>query len=95
MYLVNLKVTFNATFNVYIYTLRKSSTFANLLMDKPGNWFAIAKVWERHLKKKEILRNGHTSLLRFYSGTIFSFCLCRPGFSVSGTSTPNGLNPSN
>ena len=37
MYLVNLKVTFNVTFNVYIYTLRKSSTFAKLLMDKPGN----------------------------------------------------------
>ena len=39
MHLINLKVTFNVTFNVYIYiyTLIKSSTFANLLMEKPGN----------------------------------------------------------
>ena len=39
MYLINLKVTFNATFNVYIYihTLNKSSTFANLLIEKPGD----------------------------------------------------------
>ena len=31
--------------NIYI---KKSSTFANLLMEKPDNWFAIAKM----LKKK-------------------------------------------
>ena len=37
MCLINLKVTFNESFNVYIYTLKKSSTFANLLMEKPGN----------------------------------------------------------
>ena len=36
MYLINLKVTFNITFNVYIY-IKKPSTFANLLMEKPGN----------------------------------------------------------
>ena len=29
--------------------------------------------------------------LRFHSGIVFSFCLDKPGFSVSGTSTPNGL----
>ena len=80
---------------MYIYTLKKSSTFANLLMEKPGNWFAIAKMWEKHLKKKEILRKGPASLLRLYSGTVFSFCLCGPGFSISGTSTPNGLNSNN
>ena len=39
MYLINLKVTFNATFNVYTYihTLNKSFTFANLRMEKPGD----------------------------------------------------------
>ena len=37
MCLINLKVTFNESFNVYIFTLKKSSTFANLLMEKPGN----------------------------------------------------------
>ena len=25
-------------------------------MEKPGNCFAIAKIWETHLEKKEILR---------------------------------------
>ena len=29
------------------------------------------------------------------SSTVFSFCLCRPGFFLSRTSTPNGLNPNN
>ena len=80
---------------MYVYRLKKSSTFANLLMEKPGNWFAIAKMREKHPQKKDILRKGPASLLRFYSGTVFSFCLCRPGLSISGTSTPNGLNSNN
>ena len=29
-----------------IFILKKFSTFANLLMKKPANWFAIAKKWE-------------------------------------------------
>ena len=97
MHLINLKVTFNVTFNVYIYiyTLIKSSTFADLLMEKPGNWFAIPKMWEKRLKKNEIWRKGPASLLRLYCGTVFSFCLCKPGFSISGTSIPNGWNPNN
>ena len=36
---------------IYAYTLKKSSTFAKLLMEKPGSQFAIAKIWEKHLKK--------------------------------------------
>ena len=86
---------YNTYIYIYIYTLKKSSTFANLLMEKPGNWFATAKMWEKHLKKREILRKGPASLLRFYSGTIFSFCLWKPGFSVSGTLAPDGLNSNN
>ena len=35
--------------NIYI---KKSSTFANLLMEKQGNWFVIAKMWEKYLRKK-------------------------------------------
>ena len=62
-------------------------------MEKPGDWFAIAKMWEKHLRNKEILRKGPASLLRFYSGIVFSFCLCKPGFFVSGTATSNELNP--
>ena len=33
-------------------------------MEKPGNWFPIAKMWEKHRKKKEILRKGPASLLK-------------------------------
>ena len=74
-----------------MYTFKKSSTFANLLMGKLDNLFVIAKMWEKHLKKKEVLRKRPASLLRFDSGTVFSVCLCKPGFSVSGTSIPSGL----
>ena len=77
---------------MYIYTIKKSSTFAKLLIEKPGNWFAIAKMWEKHLK---ILRKGPASLLRFYFGTVFSFCLRQTDFTVSGISTPNGFIPNN
>ena len=41
-----------------IFALKKSSTFANLLKEKPVNWFAIAQMWEKHLKNKEILIKG-------------------------------------
>ena len=45
-----------------IFILKKSSTFANLLMEKKGNWFFIVKMWEKH-PKKIILRKGSASLL--------------------------------
>ena len=64
-------------------------------MKKPGNWFAVAKMWEKQLKMKEILRKVPASLLRFHSGTVISVCLCKPGFSVSGSSNPNRLIPNN
>ena len=35
-----------------MFTLKKSSPSANLPMEKPGDWFAMAKMWEKHLKKK-------------------------------------------
>ena len=37
-----------------MFTWKKSSTVANLLMEKPGNWFAVTKMWEteeRYFKK--------------------------------------------
>ena len=46
-----------------IFKLKDSTTFANLLMEKPGNWIAIAKKSE-HSKKKEILRKVSASLLK-------------------------------
>ena len=39
-----------------IFILKESSIFANLLMEKPGTCFALAKMWGKHLEKKEILR---------------------------------------
>ena len=33
-------------------------------MEKAGNCFAIAKIWEKYLEKKEILRKGTGSLLK-------------------------------
>ena len=32
--------------------IKKSSIFANLLMEKPGNCFSIVKLWKKHLKQK-------------------------------------------
>ena len=43
---MNNRLKFIFTFKKYI-SIKKSSTFANLLMEKPGNWFAIAKMWEK------------------------------------------------
>ena len=60
-------------------------------MEKAGNLFVIAKMWEKHLKKKEILRKGSASLLKFHTGKVFSVCLCKPAFSVSRISIPGGL----
>ena len=61
-------------------------------MEKPCNRYAIAKLWGKHLKKKEILRKGPVSLLKT-SLRKFSVPACAnqpPGFSIRGTATPNG-----
>ena len=63
-----------------IYTLQKSSTFANLLMEKPGNQFVITKIWEKHLKKKRILRKGPVSLLKISLWDSFQFLLGQTWF---------------
>ena len=42
--------------------LKKFSIFANLLMEKPYNAFAIVKLWKTHLKKK--LGKESASLLK-------------------------------
>ena len=41
---------------------KKSSIFANLLMEKADNSFAIAKMWKKKHLKKEILRKAPASL---------------------------------
>ena len=64
-----------------MYTLKKSCTFANLLMGEPSNSFAIETMREKHLKKNESLRKDLHLYLRCHSGTVFSFCLCKSSFS--------------
>ena len=44
------------------FTLKESCLIANLLLKKPGNWFKIAKILEKNLKKKDILRKVPASL---------------------------------
>ena len=73
--------------------LKKSSIFANLLMEKPDNSFAIVKMWKKHLKKKHFKKRICIFTEKFSLGQ-FSVPACAnqpPGFSVRGTSTPNGL----
>ena len=76
-----------------VFTLKKFFTFANILTEEPGNWFAVAKMQEIHLMKKETLRKEAASLLKISLWDFsVSACANQPlGFSVSGTSAPNGL----
>ena len=63
-----------------IYTLKNSSTLAKLLMEKPANWFAIAKMWEKHLEKKKILIKRPASLLKISLWDDFPFLLVQIWF---------------
>ena len=61
-------------------------------MGKPGKWFAIEEMWKKHLKK--ILRKRSASLPAYFTLEQIPVRSCAnqpPCFSVSGTSTPNGL----
>ena len=53
-------------------------------MEKPGNWFAIEKMWKKHPKKKVLSKE---------SASLRSSCsrIQPPSFSVRRTSTPNGF----
>ena len=42
-------------------------------MEKPGKWFAIWKMWEKHSKKKEILKKEPASLLEISLWDSFQF----------------------
>ena len=50
-------------------------------MEKPGKWFAIWKMWEKHSKKKEILKKEPASLLEISLWDSFQFCANQPPFS--------------
>ena len=71
-----------------ISALDSCKTYCWLLINKNK---CIAKMWEKHLKKK--VRKGPASLLKISLwGSSVSACANQPpGFSVSRTSTPNGL----
>ena len=76
-----------------IFTFKKSSTFPNLLIKKPGNWFATVKMWKKHRKEKKIKKRICDFTYKFTLGQ-FSVPTCanQPlGFSVRRTSTLNGL----
>ena len=62
-------------------------------MEKPGHWFAIAKMWEKHLKRKEILRKGPNLYLEFHSGTAFipAYANQPPWFLCKHKINSNGL----
>ena len=72
-----------------ILILKKSSKFAYLLMEKPDNWFSIIKKWRRKTFKKSISIFTWNLTLGQFS---VSACVNQAtGFSVNGSSTPNGL----
>ena len=69
--------------------LKKSSIFANLLMEKPDNSFAVVKMW-KNAWRKNILRKGSAGL----KNSVRQFSVPArpnqpPGLSVRGTSPPN------
>ena len=76
-----------------IFSFTKSSTFGNLLMEKPGNLFAAVKVRKKHPKEKKIKKRVCIFTQKFTLGkfSVPASANQPPGFSVRGTSTPNGL----
>ena len=74
-------LSFIFTTKKYIY-IKKTSTFANLLMEKPGNWFTIVKMW-RNTQKKNIFRKRSASLLKNLLLDSFQFLLGQINLLVS------------
>ena len=54
-----------------------------ITLEKPDNWFAIANMWEKHLKKKEILKKGPASLHKISPWDSFQFLLVQIKHLVS------------
>ena len=52
-------------------------------MEKAGNWFTILKMWEKHLKKKKILRKGPAFLLKISLWDSFQIHLVQINHQVS------------
>ena len=62
-------------------------------MKKPGNLFATVKMWKKHLKEKKFKKRICIFTQKFTLGkfSVPAWANQPPGFSVRGTSTPNGL----
>ena len=62
-------------------------------MEKPDNLFATVKMWKKHLKEKKFKKRICTFTQKFTLGKLSAPAWANqpPGFSVRGTSTPNGL----
>ena len=62
-------------------------------MEKPGNLFATVKMWKKHPKEKNFKKRICIFTQKFTLGkfSVPAWANQPPGFSVRGTSTPNGL----
>ena len=79
----------------FIIRFQKSSTFGNLHVEKPGNWFAIAKnvqrtpEEEKNLSKTACSFTSNVTLRLVFSVSAGENQL--PGFSACRISVPNGF----
>ena len=84
-YYANLFTGIIVHIHIYIYIEKINLHLKNHshLLEKPGNWFATAKIWEEYLKKKEILRKGPASLYKISLWNSFQFLLVQINHLVS------------
>ena len=64
-------------------------------MEKPGNWTAMAKKWEKQLKKKEILRKSPAYLLQILLWDSFQFLLMQTWFLFKRNIDSKWIIPNN
>ena len=77
-----------------VFTLKKSSTFANLLMEKPGYWVGITKKVRITPEEERNFQKGICIFTLNLTLGQFSVSACAnqaTGFSVNESSTLNGL----
>ena len=60
-------------------------------MKKPGNLFAKVQMWKKHRKVKNFKKRIVTQKFTLGKFSVPAWANQPPGFSVRGTSTPNGL----
>ena len=57
--------------------LKKFSIFANLLMERSDNSFAIVKMWKKTSEEKTLSEKDLHLYLKIQSGIVFSLCSCK------------------